>query len=98
MPKTPKIGYSNQRPKKNPPHVRLGDLRGAMGLTLDQVIERVSEESDLHITRGALSGIENGHRGVSAPLLRALTAAYGLRPGAITTDYEPRERETENVA
>ena len=81
-----------------PPHVSLGELRAALGLTIDQVCARVAEEmpGEKPPTRGAISAIENGHRGVSAQMLTALTAAYGLRPGAITTDYEPRsfvERE-----
>lgn len=84
--------YLNQRPKVTPPHISLSDLRAAVGLTLDQVCSRFTEETGQPLTRGALSGIENGHRGASAPLLAGLEAAYGLRAGSITTKYEPRVR------
>lgn len=40
-------------------------------------------------TKGALSGIENGHRGASTETLRALEVALDLYPGALTTDYAP---------
>lgn len=90
--------YTNQRPKRTPPHVSLGDLRAAAGLTLDEVCGRVEEATGLTLTRGALSAIENGHRGASAPLLRALATAYGLREDAITTDYTPRLRAVSEVA
>lgn len=84
--------YDKQRPHRTPPHVSLGVLRVAMGLTLDQVCERVSEEfPELRVTRGHLSAIENGHRGASAQLLNALALAYGIEPTKITTDYAPRE-------
>ena len=86
--------YEQQRPRRTPPHVSLGELRNAIGLTLDKVIERISEEfPELHPTRGAISAIENGHRGASEQMLTALCAAYGLPRGAITTDYEPRLRD-----
>lgn len=84
--------YLNQRPKVTPPHVSLSDLRAAVGLTLDQVCERYAEATGQQLTRGALSGIENGHRGASAAALRGLEAAYGLRVGSIDTTYEPRVR------
>lgn len=84
--------YDKQRPRRTPPHVSLGVLRTAMGLTLDQVCARVSEEfPELQITRGHLSGIENGHRGASAQLLAALAAAYGVPTEAISTTYVPRQ-------
>lgn len=83
--------YTSQRPAKTPPHVSIGALRKAMGLTLDQVCDRVSEEfPELRISRGHLSGIENGHRGASVQMLHALEVAYGLDPDAVTTDYIPR--------
>ena len=85
--------YGTQRPRRTPPHISLGDLRVATSLTLDEVCRRVSEETGRPFTRGALSGIENGHRGASPAVLRALEVAYGVRAGAITTDYIPRERE-----
>lgn len=84
--------YLHQRPKVPPPHVSLSDLRAACGLTLDQVCARYAEATGDTLTRGALSGIENGHRGASALVLAGLEAAYGLKAGAIDTAYEPRGR------
>lgn len=85
--------YGNQRQRKTPPHVSLGDLRAVSGKTLDQICALASEELGKPFTRGALSAIENGHRGASRPVLGALEVAYGLRPGSLTTDYSPRNRE-----
>lgn len=82
--------YDAQRAPRVPPHVSLGDLRGVSNKTLDQVCTLVTEELGKKFTRGALSAIENGHRGASASVLRALEVAYGLRPGSIVTTYEPR--------
>jgi transcriptional regulator with XRE-family HTH domain len=92
--------YEAQRTKRTPPHVSLADLRAAVGLTLDEVATRMAQEFPEMPTpsRGALSAIENGHRGASVQMLSALCAAYGLRNGAITTNYEPRTRESEAVA
>lgn len=89
--------YSNQRPRKVPPHVSLADIRAISGKTLDQVCAAASEELDRPLTRGALSAIENGHRGASQATLAALEVAYGLRPGALVTTYEPRRRELEEA-
>lgn len=86
--------YDQQRAKRTPPHIPLAALRAAVGLTLDQVCERITQEfPELSPTRGAISAIEHGHRGASVQMLEALCAAYGLPSGAITTDYLPRERE-----
>lgn len=82
--------YDSQRAPVNVPHVALGDLRAASGKTLEQVCELASEVLPGKLTRGALSAIENGHRGASTQVLRALEVAYGVRAGAIVTDYEPR--------
>lgn len=86
--------YDQQRQKVEPPFVSLRDLRAALGLTLDQVAGRLEEETERPYTRGAISAIENGHRGVSTQLLAALTAAYGLDPGAIKTTYTVKPRES----
>lgn len=87
--------YDKQRVPRTPPHIPLGALRNAAGLTLDEVCRRVSEQLDdgRGLTRGALSAIEHGHRGASPDVLAALEVAYGLRVGDITTDYQPRSRE-----
>lgn len=82
--------YEGQRAPKTVPHVALGDVRAASGKTLEQVCELANEVLPTKLTRGALSAIENGHRGASVQVLRALEVAYGIRAGAIVTDYEPR--------
>lgn len=84
--------YRNQRERVTPPHVSLGDLRAATGLTLDEVCARFADATGESLTRGGLSGIENGHRGASKDTLAGLEVAYGLRAGAISTTYEPRAR------
>lgn len=89
--------YDSQRTRKTPPHVSLHDLRTISGKTLDQVCEAASEVLDKPLTRGSLSAIENGHRGASVSVLRALEVAYGLRAGALVTDYQPRQRELDAV-
>jgi len=88
--------YDRQRAKVTPPHVTLGDLRAATGMTLDAVCERLEEATGITLTRGALSAIESGTRGASAPILAGLSIAYGLRLNAITTDYTPRSREVQS--
>lgn len=92
--------YGSQRERRTPPHVSLGVLRRAVHLTLDDVCARVSEvlDGDRELTRGALSAIENGHRGASPDVLEALEIAYGLDAGAIAVNYEPRRREVAKVA
>jgi transcriptional regulator with XRE-family HTH domain len=85
--------YAKQRQRKTPPHVSLGDLRAVSGKTLDQVCEAMTEALGHPFTRGALSAIENGHRGASTEVLAALELAYGLRPGSLVTNFEPRRRE-----
>ena len=98
QPNTAPIRYNQQRPLTTPPHVSLGDLRSAVGLTLDQLAERVAETGHPKPSRGHLSAIESGLRGPSSELLNALALAYGLRPGSVTTTYEPRSREPKAVA
>lgn len=86
--------YASQRARRTPPHVSLGDVRKALGLTMDEVIERIGEQHpELRPTRGAISAIESGLRGVSEQMLDALCVGYGLPAGAITVDYQPRSRE-----
>lgn len=82
--------YTQQREKRTPPHVSLKTLRVALNLTLHEVGLRVEAITGDKPTKGALSAIENGHRGISAELLTALEQAYNLEPGSITTTYKPR--------
>lgn len=91
----PKTDYSKQRQPRTPPTVSLRTLRQACGLTLDTVCERMSESLGREFTRGALSAIENGHRGASPTVLQALALAYGIDETAIVTDYTPVERARE---
>ena len=85
--------YSNQRERVTPPHLSLDALRSVVGLTLDQVCERYESETGNRLTRGALSAIEGGLRGVSSDTLTGLEAAYGLRPGSLIVNYEPKTRK-----
>lgn len=82
--------YSQQRERKTPPHISLKTFRIASGKTLDDVAKRIEEITGDKPTKGALSAIENGHRGISAELLDALERAFDLDPGSITTTYKPR--------
>jgi transcriptional regulator with XRE-family HTH domain len=82
--------YDEQRKRVTPPHVDLQSLRIAVGITLDELCDRIGETTGTTPTRGAISAIENGHRGGSADLLAAIAIAYGLPPGAISTTYRPR--------
>lgn len=85
----PQTDYDKQRPKRRAPVVGLADIRGALGLTQTAVCERVSAITDKTFTKGALSALEQGHRGASAETLAALEQALRLRPGSLTVDYSP---------
>jgi len=93
--------YDDQRPKTVPPHVSLSTLRAAVGLTIDELISKIAEDLPPEVkppTRGAISAIENGHRGASAQMLDLIACAYGLPAGSITTAYQPRARADQAVA
>lgn len=81
--------YTGQRPELQPPSASIGALRNAKGLTLDAVCERVTEALGRTYSRGALSALENGHRGASAEIIAALEVALDLRAGDLFTTYEP---------
>lgn len=87
--------YNQGRPKKVPPHLSLADLRYVSGKTLDDICAGLAEHLGRPMTRSALCAIENGNRGASTAVLQALEVVYGLRPGALVTDYEPRERRSD---
>lgn len=72
----------------------LKNLRYAAGFTLDELRDRLQEVTGRTYTRGALSAVENGHRGASADLIAGLETAYGLPAGAIDTNYKPRREAT----
>lgn len=82
--------YQSQREAKVPPHVPIKYVRIAAKLAIDDVIERIFEETGRRYTRGAISAIENGHRGASTEVLEALEIAYELPVGSISTSYVPR--------
>lgn len=82
--------YERQRQAKVPPHVPIKYVRLAANLSIDAVIDRIRKETGRLYTRGAISAIENGHRGASSEILEALEIAYELPVGSITTTYIPR--------
>lgn len=84
------LGKTSPRRAKVPPHISLRHVRVVAGLTIDELISRLEQETRRRYTRGALSAVENGHRGASAELINALEVVYGLPTGAIDTDYTPR--------
>lgn len=82
------------RDAKTPPYAPLRALRQAAGLTLEEVGRRIQEEfPEITASRGTLSAIESGSRGVSELMLRALERAYRIEEGSLTTTYAPRARE-----
>ena len=76
------------RPKVTPPRVSIRTLRVVCKLTLDRACELASEYTGVPLTRGALSAIESGTRGVSEDVLRGLAHAYGVPVEAFILDYE----------
>ncbi|SDD43549.1 helix-turn-helix domain-containing protein [Auraticoccus monumenti] len=85
--------YAKQRKRVQPPYVDLRSLRSVSGMTLDEVCAAANEaDPELTLTRGALSAIENGHRGASTEVLRAIALAYGLDAEALDVQYRPRRR------
>ena len=94
MPNPSSSKYGHQRPKVTPPHVTLRTLRIVAKLTLDQVCALVEVETGEPLTRGALSGIEGGHRGASDKILRGLASAYGIKVEDFVLDYEPKSRKS----
>lgn len=82
--------YGNQRSEVTPPHVSLAVLRSAVGITIEQLCDRIEEETGERPSRGTISAIETGKRGASRSMLVALARAYGIDDDAISTDYMPR--------
>lgn len=72
-----------ERERKTPPVVSLRSLRIATGRTLDDVCKSFEEIANKPLTKGALSAIESGLRGVSPETARFLALAYGLDENAI---------------
>lgn len=82
--------YGKQRAEVTPPHVSLAVLRSAVGITIEQVCDRIEQETGERPSRGTISAIENGHRGASASMLATLARAYGIADNSISTTYRPR--------
>lgn len=92
------IEYDKQRPKVQPPAVRLGDVRASHGLTQDVVCQQVAAITNKSFTKGALSAIEQGHRGASAETLAALEVALRLPAGSLVVSYAPSHARRKSVA
>lgn len=90
-----KYESQDKRARRTPPFLSLADLRFVSGKTLDDICNAIGEELGAPFSRGSLSSIETGRRGASPRVLAALEVAYGLRPGALRTDYAPVERGLE---
>lgn len=86
--------YDQQRRKVTPPHVPLTGVRIALGMTQAEVCKKVELALGKSFTKGALSAIENGHRGASAEVLTAIGYALGLPAGSLVTDYAPTHSRT----
>lgn len=81
------------RADKTQPHVSLKALRKVSKMTMEQVAEKAASvlgRDGEPISRGTISAIENGKRGASQQMLDAIAIAYGLKPGDIVTDFQPR--------
>lgn len=72
-----------ERSRKTPPTVSIRSLRIATGRTLEDVCKAFEEIADKPLTKGALSAIESGLRGVSPETARFLALAYGLDENSI---------------
>lgn len=81
--------YKNQRKPNTPPHVSIKAVRQRLGFSLDYVVKGIESRTGQSHSKGTLSAVENGHRGVSADYLSHLESIYGLEAGSITTDYKP---------
>lgn len=84
-----KIEYDKQRRKVQPPVAPLSALRAALGITQTEVCNGVEAITNKTFTKGALSAIENGHRGASAETLAALETVMRLPTGSLVVTYAP---------
>lgn len=83
---------NTDRAKRTAPHATLKGVRKASGMKLEQVAEAVNAVlgPKSKVNRGTISAIESGIRGASVQMLDAMAVAYGMEPGDLVTDYEPR--------
>lgn len=70
-----------------PPQINLRAFREALGLTLDDLAERISEQG-VTVTKFALSNVETGKRRASNQLMDAWARALNVRPIHIRQDRE----------
>lgn len=61
------------------PMVRLKDVRGVLGLSQEQLADRINEHG-LSISVGGISNVENGNKQASSRLLIAWAKALGIEP------------------
>lgn len=94
------IEYDRQRRKVQAPLVPLSALRASLGLTQAEVCKGVEAITDKTFTKGALSAVENGHRGASAETLAALEVVLRLPSGSLVVNYAPGHdrRKSEDAA
>lgn len=60
-------------------------------MSLGEVASSVTEVlGGKTVSRGTISAIETGTRGLSQQMLAAIATIYGLEPSDIVTDYDPR--------
>lgn len=76
-----------------PPQISLRALRKALGLTLEQLAERIQDQ-DVEISRTGLNNAELGYRRVSEPVKVAWAHALGISPNFIRQGRELRELVT----
>jgi transcriptional regulator with XRE-family HTH domain len=73
-----------------PPQVSLRALREALGLTLDQVAERIRDQG-IDASKFGLSNVETGRRRASARLMEAWARALGIHLHHIRQERELRQ-------
>ncbi|MFG1846683.1 helix-turn-helix domain-containing protein [Micromonospora carbonacea] len=76
-------------PDGMPPQISLRALREALGLTLDELADRINEQG-VSITKFALSNVETGKRRASDRLMDAWTKALNTRTLHVRQDRELR--------
>jgi transcriptional regulator with XRE-family HTH domain len=72
-----------------PPQISLRALREALGLTLDELAERIDRQG-VPVTKFALSNVETGKRRASGRLMDAWATALGTTTMHVRQDRELR--------
>ncbi|OBB22135.1 helix-turn-helix domain-containing protein [Mycolicibacterium elephantis] len=63
------------------PQVRIRDYREALGITVNQLVERIKETGyDGSVHPDTIRNVELGHKRASKPLMNAWAKALGLVP------------------